>query len=63
MNICISNLLNSIGNGELAQLFLPFGQVKSAGVVKEQFTGQSRGLGYAEMEDDEAAKTASEVLN
>ena len=63
MNIYISNLRNAIGNDELAQLFSPFGEIKSAEVVKDVFTGQSRGFGYVEMEDDEAAKKAIEGLN
>lgn len=63
MNIYISNLRSAIGNDELAQLFLPFGEVKSAEIVKDVFTGQSRGFGYVEMEDDKAAKKAIEGLN
>lgn len=63
MNIYISNLRSAIGNDELAQLFSPFGQVKSAEIVTDVFTGQSRGFGYVEMEDDEAAKKAIEGLN
>lgn len=63
MNIYISNLRSAIDNDKLAQLFSSFGEVKSAEVVKDVFTGQSRGFGYVEMEDDEAAKKAIEQLN
>lgn len=63
MNIYISNLRSAIGNDELAQLFSSFGEVKSAEVVKDVFTGQSRGFGYVEMEDDSAAQKAIEALN
>lgn len=63
MNIYISNLRSAIGNDELTQLFSPFGEVKSAEVVRDVFTGHSRGFGYVEMEDDEAAKKAIESLN
>lgn len=63
MNIYISNLRSAIGNDELAQLFSRFGEVKSAEVVKDLFTGQSRGFGYVEMEDDEAAQKAIDELN
>lgn len=63
MNIYISNLRSAIGNDELAQLFSRFGEVKSAEVVKDLFTGQSRGFGYVEMEDVEAAKKAIDELN
>src|SRR5690242_16515718 len=63
MNIYISNLRSAIDKDELVQLFSPFGEVKSAEVVKDLFTGQSRGFGYVEMEDDEAAKKAIAQLN
>lgn len=63
MNIYISNLHSAISNDELEQLFLPFGVVKSVEIVKDVFTKQSRGFGYVEMEDDEAAKKAIERLH
>jgi len=63
MNIYIANLRSSIDNNELAQLFSPFGEVKSAEVTKDGFTGQSRGFGYVEMENEEEAKNAIKALN
>lgn len=63
MNIYISNLRSAFGNDELAQLFSCFGEIKSAEVVKDLFTGQSRGFGYVEMEDDKAARKAIDELN
>lgn len=63
MNIYISNLRSAIGNTELADLFTPFGEVKTAEIVKDVFTGQSRGFGYVEMEDEVAARKAIESLN
>jgi RNA recognition motif-containing protein len=63
MNIYIANLRSSIGNTELAQLFLPFGAVKSAEVTIDGFTGQSRGFGYVEMDNEEEAKKAIETLH
>ena len=63
MNIYISNLRSAIGNNELKDLFAVYGDVKSAEIVKDVFTGQSRGFGYVEMENDEAAKNAIQSLN
>lgn len=63
MNIYISNLRSAIDNDQLAQLFSLYGEVKSAEIVKDLFTGQSRGFGYVEMEDEAAAKNAIEALN
>lgn len=63
MNIYVSNLRSAIGNEELKGLFAAYGEVKSAEIVKDLFTGQSRGFGYVEMDDSEAAKNAIEALN
>ncbi|MER3463867.1 MAG: RNA-binding protein [Chitinophagaceae bacterium] len=63
MNIYIANLNSVIDNEALKQLFLPFGEVKSARIAKDVFTGESRGFGYVEMEDNEAAEKAMSTLN
>lgn len=63
MNIYIANLRSAIGNDELAALFSPFGEVKSAEIITDGFTGQSRGFGYVEMENEERAKKAIEALH
>lgn len=63
MNIYILNLRSAIGNEELKQLFAPYGEVKSAEIVYDVFTGQSRGFGYVEMEDEAEAKKAIESLH
>lgn len=62
MNIYIANLDNAIDNERLRELFSSYGEVKSAEIVKDVFTGASRGFGYVEMED-EAAQNAIEELN
>ena len=62
MNIYIENLDSAIENEDLRQLFTPFGDVTSAEVTKDVFTGLSRGFGYVEMEDN-AARAAIIQLN
>jgi|SRR5215204_2613840 len=62
MNIYIANLDSVIDNESLQQLFAPYGEVRSPEVVKDVFTGVSRGFGYVEM-DDEAAHAAISRLN
>jgi RNA recognition motif-containing protein len=62
MNIYIENLEGTIDNEHLKQLFAPFGDVTSAEVIKDDFTGLSRGYGYVEMEDN-AAQAAISQLN
>lgn len=63
MNLYITNLRSAISNDELTELFSPFGEVKSAEIAIDGFTGQSRGFGYVEMENDDEARKAIEALN
>ena len=49
---------------DLQDLFSPYGEVVSAKVVMDKFNpGRSRGFGFVEMSDDEAARTAISGLN
>lgn len=56
MNIYVTNLENAIDNDKLKEIFSSYGEVSSSEVVKDVFTGASRGFGYVEMEDDAARK-------
>lgn len=58
MNIYVSNLAFSIGDEQLKNVFTPFGEVKSAKVITDRETGNSRGFGFVEMMDEEASKSA-----
>ena len=62
MNIYIENLDAAVDNEKLTEIFSSFGEVKSAEVVKDQFTDVSRGFGYVEMEE-EAAQDAIKGLD
>jgi len=48
---------------DLQQLFSAHGTVSSATVITDKMSGRSKGFGFVEMEDDEAAKTAIANLN
>jgi RNA recognition motif-containing protein len=48
---------------DLSNLFSQYGTVSSAKILKEKNTGRSKGFGFVEMEDEEAAKTAIATLN
>ncbi len=63
MNIYVSNLGFNVQDADLEQLFTGFGAVSSAKVIMDKLTNQSRGFGFVEMPDDEAAKSAIEALN
>ena len=63
MNIYVGNLSWSMTDDDLSNLFSQYGTVSSAKILKEKNTGRSKGFGFVEMEDDEAAKTAIAALN
>ena len=63
MNIYVGNLSWSMTDDDLSNLFSQYGSVTSAKILKEKNTGLSKGFGFVEMEDDEAAKTAIATLN
>ena len=61
--IYVGNLSFNTDDDQLAQMFQPFGQVSSASVIKDKFTGRSRGFGFVEMENSEEADKAIAELN
>jgi len=63
MNIYVGNLSWTMTDDDLKNLFTQFGTVGSAKILKDKMNGRSKGFGFVEMEDDEAAKTAISQLN
>jgi RNA recognition motif-containing protein len=63
MNIHIANISNNVKNEELRKIFSAYGEVSSAEVAMDVFTGKPRGFGHVEMENDEEAQKAIEGLN
>lgn len=49
MNIYVGNLSRDVTEEELRELFTPFGQVTSVSIIKDKYSGQSRGFGFVEM--------------
>jgi RNA recognition motif-containing protein len=63
MNIYVSNLGFNVQDEDLKQFFVPYGDVTSAKVIMDKFTGKSKGFGFVEMSDDTAAKKAIAEMN
>lgn len=63
MNIYIGNLPYSITEDELRDAFSQFGQVDRANIIKDKFSGRSKGFGFVEMPNDGEAQSAIESLN
>ena len=63
MNIYVGNLSYDVTEENLRQAFEAFGQVSSATIVKDKYSGQPRGFGFVEMPDRSEAQAAIENLN
>ena len=63
MNIYIGNLSYDATDQDLEELFSPYGEVSKTTIIMDRETGRSKGFGFAEMPDDDAAKTAIDALN
>ncbi len=63
MNIYAGNLSLEVTEEDLRQAFEAFGQVESVTVIKDKFTGESRGFGFVEMPAKAEAQAAIEGLN
>jgi RNA recognition motif-containing protein len=63
MNIYVSNLGFNVQDEDLKEFFTPYGEVTSAKIINDRETGRSRGFGFVEMSDDEAAKKAIAELD
>ena len=62
-NLFVGNLPYSMDSDKLGQLFAQAGQVVSAKVISDKYSGRSRGFGFVEMATDEETKKAIDTLN
>jgi RNA recognition motif-containing protein len=63
MNIYVGNLSHEVSTEDLRQAFEAYGGVSSVNIIKDKYSGQSRGFGFVEMPDKAEAQTAIENLN
>jgi len=59
----VGNLAYSVSNDDLHELFSQVGQVQSATVIMDKFSGQSKGFGFVEMTSGEEAASAISQFN
>lgn len=62
-NLFVGNLPFSVTDDQLRQVFGEAGQVVSANLIRDKFTGNSRGFAFVEMGTEEEATRAIELLN
>lgn len=64
MNIYVGNLNWNMSSEDLQNLFAPYGEVTSAKIVTDKFNNdRSKGFGFVEMADDDAARSAISALH
>ena len=63
MNLYVGNLSYDMSEENLRSEFAEYGEVQSAKIITDKFTGRSRGFGFVEMTSDDEGKKAMEELN
>ena len=63
MNMYIGNLAYDVTENDLRNAFSEFGEVSSAKIITDKFSGQSKGFGFVEMPDNSEADQAIKALN
>ncbi len=63
MNIYVGNIPWDVTEDDLRAAFEAHGEVQSASIIKDKFSGKSRGFGFVEMPTKEEAEKAIAELN
>jgi RNA recognition motif-containing protein len=63
MNIFTGSLPFKLQEDELRKAFEEYGEVSSVKIITDKYSGRSKGFGFVEMPDDEAAQKAIDALN
>ena len=63
MNIYVGNLADEVSEDDLRGIFDAFGQVESVNILKDRFSGKSKGFGFLEMSSKDEAQVAIKEAN
>jgi RNA recognition motif-containing protein len=63
MNIYVGNLSKDTSDEQLQNLFSEFGYIKSVKIIRDLFSGESKGFGFVEMPGAAEAQKAVNALN
>jgi RNA recognition motif-containing protein len=63
MNIYVGNLAYSVTDSDLRELFSTYGEISTVNLITDKFSGQSKGFGFVEMDDNSQADAAIKGLN
>lgn len=59
----VGGLPYSIDDAQLRDLFASYGEILSASVIMDKFSGRSKGFGFVEMSNDQEAEKAIAEMN
>lgn len=59
----VGGLPYAVTNQQLEELFAQHGQVTSATIITDRYSGQSKGYGFVEMQNDDEAQAAISALD
>ena len=63
MNIYIGQLPYNVNEDEIKEIFVEYGEIASVNLVKDRFSGQSKGFGFIDMPNNSEADKAIKALN
>jgi RNA recognition motif-containing protein len=63
MNIYVGNLPYSVTDADLRETFAKYGEISQVNLVKDKFSGESKGFGFVEMDKNSEADAAIKGLN
>lgn len=63
MNIYVGSLNFKMQETELKEIFEEYGEVSSAKIITDKYSGRSKGFGFVEMPDETDARRAIKELN
>ena len=63
MNLYVGNISYEMSEDDLTSTFGKYGEITSVKIIKDKFTGRSRGFGFVEINSDDGGKKAIEELN
>ena len=63
MNVYVGTLSSALSEDDLKTAFEEHGEVSSAKIIFDRYSGRSKGFGFVEMSSDDEAKAAIEALS
>ncbi len=63
MNIYVGNLSYDVTEDEVRDVFSAHGEISSLSIIKDKYSGQSKGFGFVEMPNQAEAEEAIKTLN